>query len=88
MGVLFKRYKTKFRYALKPFFVMIVAKRKELTLNEWLELVEQTKRSIKSNPQEFLGSDLPESALLMDILDEIFVEFHRERAYHDRVLLK
>jgi hypothetical protein len=83
MGLLFKRYKTKFRYTLKPVFVMLVAKGKELDKEQWLRLVNKSKESISANPEEYLGVDLPDVSLLKDILDEIFHEFLKERAYHD-----
>jgi hypothetical protein len=82
MGVLFKRYKTKFRYALKPLFAMLVARQRSLDKVDWMDLVKRTGSAVQSNPLEFLGDDLPEANLLRDVLDEIFHEFLKERAFH------
>jgi hypothetical protein len=83
MGWIFKRFKTKFRYALKPVFVMLVDKQKTLDKKEWILLVNKMRQSIAVNPAEFLGDDLPEQDLLRDVLGEIFQEFMKERAYHE-----
>jgi hypothetical protein len=79
MGLLFKRFKTKFRYALKPVFVMLVDRQKGTDRKEWTMLVNKMRQSIHANPQEFLGVDLPDPNLLRDVLDEIFQEFMKER---------
>jgi hypothetical protein len=83
MGLLFKRFKTKFRYSLKPVFAMLVARRRELNEESWTLLFRKIQNSISTNPQEYLGEELPEPSLLRDILDEIFKEFLKERAYHE-----
>jgi hypothetical protein len=84
MGLLFKKFKTKFRYALKPLFAFLAAKRKDQSMNEWKNLFERTKASVMANPIEYLGTELPEeSTLLRDIVDEIFLEFLKEIAYHE-----
>jgi hypothetical protein len=75
MGLLFKKYKTRFRYALKPVFAMLVSKEKEMSQSEWNEYVSKTHTNILSNAVEFLGSDLPEDDLMKDILEELFKEF-------------
>jgi hypothetical protein len=86
MGVLFKRFKTKFRYSLKPLFAMLVAKQRLINKKEWTALVNKVHESVCRNPSEFLGADLPEPNLLRDVLDEIFQEFLKERVYHDTVV--
>ena len=83
MGLLFKRYKTKFRYSLQPVFAMLVAKRRDLHDGEWKLVFEKMKVSITSNPEEYLGAELPDHLLLRDILDEIFFEFVKEINYHE-----
>lgn len=75
MGLLFKKYKTKFRYALKPVFAMLVTKQREMEPSEWKEFLDKTHDNILRNPSEFLGRELPELSLMRDILDEIFKEF-------------
>jgi hypothetical protein len=82
MGVLFKRYKTRFRYALKPLFAMLVARQRVLSRDEWIGLVKSTSNAVQNNPLEFLGTDLPDVDLLRDVLDDLFHEFMKERAFH------
>jgi hypothetical protein len=86
MGLLFKKYKTKFRYTLQPLFALLLYKRKQLQSPSWLELCQKTKQSILNNPLEFLGDDLPEKNLMEDIVEEIFVEFVKERASRDNIV--
>jgi hypothetical protein len=83
MGLLFKRFKTKFRYALKPLFAMLVARKKDLSKKEWIEAVIKVRERMNGNPVEYLGTDLPDESLLRDVLDEIFQEFLKECAYHE-----
>ena len=78
MGLLFKKYKTKFRYALKPIFAMLVAKQNHMPVEEWEQYVLKTEEGIKKNPIDFLGTDLPEEGLTRDILREIFTEFFKD----------
>jgi hypothetical protein len=75
MGLLFKKYKTRFRYALKPVFAMLVSKEKEMGASEWSAYVSKTHINILNNALEFLGTDLPDVDLMKDILDELFKEF-------------
>ena len=62
---------------------MLVAKRRDLHDGEWKLLFEKMKVSITSNPEEYLGAELPDHLLLRDILDEIFFEFVKEINYHE-----
>lgn len=82
MGALFKRYKMRFRYALKPLFAMLVARQRMLSQEEWIALVRNTSNAVRKNPPEFLGPDLPDMELLRDVLDDLFHEFMKERAFH------
>jgi hypothetical protein len=83
MSAAFKKYKAKFRYALRPFFVMINGKRKLLKEHEWNTYLQQIKENVLHNPGEFLGEDLPDPSLTTSIVDDIFEEFKRERLYLD-----
>jgi hypothetical protein len=80
MGIMFKKFKTKFRYALKPVFAMLVDKQNELDRREWSAMVMKIRNSIQGNPSEYLGADLPDTDLLNDVLEELFHEFQRERS--------
>jgi hypothetical protein len=86
MGILFKRYKARFRFALKPFFVMINDKRKDMPYDQWKEFIDQTRNSVLANPVDFLGDDLPEKSLMRDVLDDLFDEFLKEHAFLQRSL--
>ncbi len=88
MGVLFKRYKSRFRFALKPFFVMINDKQKEMHAAEWKKLIATTRERILANPVEYLGNDLPEPLLMEDVLNEIFDEFLKEKAFLERSVMR
>lgn len=79
MGMLFKKYKTKFRYALQPMFAMLADKRKTMSILEWQKFIQRTRERILDNPAEFLGAELPEYSLMRDVLDEIFLEFHKDQ---------
>lgn len=83
MSAAFKKYKAKFRYALRPFFVMIKGKRKLMEETEWNTYLLQIKQNVLRNPCEFLGEDLPDQKLTISIVDDIFEEFKRERLYLD-----
>jgi hypothetical protein len=83
MSAAFKKYKAKFRYALRPFFVMINGKRKLMKESEWNTYLLQIKQNVLHNPVEFLGKDLPDQNLTNSIVDDIFKEFRRERLYLD-----
>jgi predicted solute-binding protein len=88
MGVLFKKYKTRFRYALKPVFAMLASRQKEMEPGPWSDLLTKTRESIVNNPAEFLGPDLPEKQLMLDILEEIFKEFDYDLKIKKRSALK
>lgn len=81
VGMIFKYYKRRFRNALEPLFVMLIAKKKVLNKEEWQAMVNRTMHSILNNPTEFLGQNLPESpGQLRDILDDIFNQFLKAKA--------
>ena len=78
MGFQFKKYKTKFRYALNPIFAMLTSKKKDMEKQQWDEYVKKTHERILRNPVDFLGTDLPNENLMTDILDEIFRDFAKD----------
>lgn len=83
MSAAFKKYKSKFRYTLRPFFVMLNGKRKLMSELQWKNHVQQIKLNVLHNPTEFLGEDLPDAKLTANIVDEVFGEFIKERVYLD-----
>lgn len=81
MSLLFKKYKMKFRYLLRPFFIMINGKRKAMNHDEWTSYLQQIKKDILCNPEEFLGPDRPDQRLTENIIDDVFQEYIKEREY-------
>ena len=79
MGAVFKFYKRRFRNALEPVFVMLIAKKNEMDVEQWNSLVEKVAGRILENPNEFLGNDLPENPTMCDVLYEIFEQFMKEK---------
>jgi|GEM_PF-2747814 hypothetical protein len=84
MGVLFRKYKGRFRFALKPYFVMMNARYATMRYDQWLAYVAGIHDRVIVNPVEFLGADLPEANLLRDVVDDVFEEFLREHAFRER----
>ena len=68
-------YKSDFRIVLTPIMELFEYKKTKLDESEWIRFVESTKLSIISNPQQFLGNDLPNPQLIQKAVLEIFEEF-------------
>lgn len=79
MGMMFKFYKRKFRNYLEPVFVMLIDRKKQVTVEAWDDLVLKTTISILKSPQEYLGNDLPAHTMMCDVLYEIFEQFMKEK---------
>lgn len=78
MSIQFKKYKRIFRRNLQPVLAVLVARRHDMEFPSWTDLVDQTLRHALNNPTEYLGDDLPNTSLMVDILDEIRNEFLKE----------
>jgi hypothetical protein len=50
-------------------------KRKSLSKDDWFKFVQQTKERILENPEEYLGSNLPEMDLIKDTVEFVFHDF-------------
>ena len=79
MSTAFKYYKRRFKNALEPLLVMLVARKADLGSKKWNGLVLRTVSGIINNPAEYLGNDLPEYSLTCDILYEIFEQFFKSK---------
>ncbi len=79
MSTAFKYYKRRFKNALEPLLVMLVARKGDLGSKKWNTLVLRTVGSIINNPTEYLGNDLPDYSLTCDILYEIFEQFFKSK---------
>ncbi|CAN5343490.1 hypothetical protein BH10BAC4_BH10BAC4_23310 [soil metagenome] len=73
-------YRLKFNRALEPIKVMMVKRKLDLSLNEWISFVERTKMSIIAHPQEYLGDELPAKDGLVELIENIFKDFLKEQA--------
>lgn len=79
MGAAFKYFKRRFRNSLQPLFVMLIAKKASMDQAAWFHMVNNTKARVIHNPQDFLGTDVPGHSLLQDIVEELFLEFLKEK---------
>ena len=79
MSTAFKYYKRKFKNSLEPLLVMLVARKADLTPGRWNSLVLKTAGSILNNPSEYLGTEMPDYALVCDILHDIFEQFFKSK---------
>jgi hypothetical protein len=78
MSFQFKKYKRIFRRNLQPVFASVLARKRNMEFSSWKELVNETLQHVVNNPVEYLGDDLPDKSLLVDILEEIRDEFLKE----------
>ena len=79
MGMMFKFYKRKFRNCLEPVFVMLIDRKKHLTIEAWDDLVLKITISILKSPEEYLGNDLPAHTMMCDVVYELFEQFMKEK---------
>jgi hypothetical protein len=73
-------YRRKFNTALEPIKVMLVNKKRTLTLATWLSFVHRTKARVLESPVEYLGEKLPEQQLTNAIVDSLFSDFLKREA--------
>jgi hypothetical protein len=69
------RFKQKFNYELKPIKDMLLHRKEEMSTDQWMDFVEQTRQSILNNPDQFLEKVLPKKDILELIVNKIFEEF-------------
>lgn len=50
-----------------------------MPINEWLNLVEETKRCVLSVPEEFLCRELPPAPILAAAINQVFDGFLRDQ---------
>ena len=76
-----KTHKLKFNRTLEPFKVMLVNRKTQLTHMDWIDLVNRTKEGILSQPDQYLGKELPDAETLSKIVDRIFVDFLKDQKH-------
>ena len=70
-----KIYKRKFDRELRHIKLILANKRHELNINEWLDLVQETKQSIINSPNEFFCMELPSETIFHAALEKVFEGF-------------
>jgi hypothetical protein len=73
-------YRRRFNIALEPIKVMLVNKKRTLTLVKWLGFVNRTKSSVLTYPDQYLGEELPSKDVMEPIVSTIFSEFLKDQA--------
>ena len=71
----FESSKSTFRIVLAPIFELLVYKKEKLSHQDWLDFVARTETSVKLNPQQFLGNELPNRVITDQLVGEIFLDF-------------
>jgi hypothetical protein len=65
----------KYSLLLKPIKILLLSKRQAWSRDYWFRYVQETKERILLNPEEYLGTDLPEPEVLRDTVEFIFRDF-------------
>jgi hypothetical protein len=73
-------YRRKFNNALEPIKVMLVDKKRKLTLPTWINFVNQTRDRVLTSPHQYLGEQLPPVELMTTIVTDIFRDFVKTEA--------
>ena len=68
-------YKRFFRITLWPYLEMLLSKQNDYTLEAWLHMIDQTRSRIISNPQQYLGNDLPSPDIIAELVMKVFEDF-------------
>ncbi len=76
-----KTHKLKFNRTLEPFKVMLVNRKTQLSPMEWIDLVNRTKEGILSQPDQYLGKELPAAETLSKVVDKIFEDFLKDQRH-------
>lgn len=62
-------------HQLEPVKVMLVHKKKDLKLDEWLRFVEVTRNSILQHPDQYLVNHFDSKELVHQLVNKIFNDF-------------
>jgi hypothetical protein len=72
------RFKRKFDSLLRHIKLILINYRNILSNEEWLNLIHETRESIKFHPEEYLGPDLPSREIVCDAIDLVFDGFRHD----------
>ena len=70
--------KRSIRILLSPMFELFRHKKANIENEEWLKFVLRTEERIVSNPQQFLGPELPSKLVLEQSVKELFDQYLEE----------
>jgi len=66
------KYKRIFIEALEPFMDFLEAQQKQMTLGNWMEVVQRVQLRITVNPEQYLRRELPTTHCIQKIVTEMF----------------
>lgn len=78
-------YVSEFEKTLAPFLEMLTYQRTQLELKDWEKMVERTLYQICQQPEQYLGKDLPASAVIKKSVGKIFDQFTSSLPKHATV---
>lgn len=70
-----KTYKRRFDRELKHIKLILTRERIRLPVEEWLQLVEETRQSILDAPGEYFCEELPPEPVLTTAIEHVFAGF-------------
>jgi hypothetical protein len=70
-----KVYKRRFDARLKHVKVILMAKLKTMSSDEWYALLDETKDAIFKNPSHYLGDNLPSPEVTKEVVNQVFNGF-------------
>jgi hypothetical protein len=68
-------HKRFFSVTLWPYFEMLLSKQSDHPLEAWLTMIDQTRARIISNPQQYLGNELPSLDVTTQLITKVFEDF-------------
>jgi hypothetical protein len=75
--------KRKINNQLNPIKVMLMNRKQNMSKEDWLNLVTNTRRSILDHPSQYIYKDWDENLPIEIVIDQIFDEFLKDQAGPD-----
>ncbi|MGC1243697.1 MAG: hypothetical protein WA874_19030 [Chryseosolibacter sp.] len=70
-----KTYKKQFDRDLRHVKIILSQRRRDMAIQEWLRLVQETKESILTHPEEYFCSPLPSAEPFCQAVEKVFAGF-------------
>ena len=70
-----EQFKAEFLYTLRPFMEMLETRRGAASSEEWVSSVRTLQLRVMTEPEQYLGRELPSQLIVDLIINEIFEEF-------------